>query len=109
MAVDEAAAAARAGAEGLTKLVGAVVPLAELEASKIECARLTAELSCLRQQLEEVVPKTLLEAAESSVLTARAEIKCLQLQLEKTVPIENFVAAQDESATLWSAFDIVQT
>jgi hypothetical protein len=104
VAADEAAAAAKAGAMGITKLVGAVVPLAELEASKIECARLTDELKLQRQQLEEAVPKTLLEVAESAALTAKAEIKLLQSRLEQTVPIETLVAAQDESSALWLKF-----
>ena len=106
MAADEAAAAARAGAEGLTKLVESVVPRAELEASKIECAVLTAELSSLRQQFEETVPKMHLQAAENAVLTLDAENKRLHLQLEKTVPIEKFLAAQEESAALWYAIDL---
>jgi hypothetical protein len=83
-AADEAVSAARAGAEGLTRLVEAVVPRAELEASKIECSRL-------------------LEEAEIKILTAEAEIKRLHSQLEKTVPVERLVAAHDECAALWLA------
>ncbi len=108
-AAEEAVAAAKAGAQGLTRLAETVVPRAELEAAKIECALLTAELSRQRQQLEEELPKMLVEEVETKVLTAENEIKRLQLQLERTVPLERLVAAQDESATLWWIINILHT